>query len=84
MYGRRAVLQQSCWARPASAGPRRNLRPRIAARNKWARIEALQRNQDFIQDYTAARAAWRGGDKVTFPPGTYWLRRHAHVLIATT
>jgi putative transposase len=84
VYGRRAVLKQSCWARPASFEPRRNLRPRIAARSKWARIEALQRNQDFVEDYTTAREAWRGGAKVTFPPGTYWLRRHAHVLIAAT
>jgi putative transposase len=84
VYGRRAVLQQSCWARPASFEPRRNLRPRIAARSKWARIEALRRNQDFVEDYMTARKAWRDGAKVTFPPGTYWLRRHAHVLIAAT
>jgi REP-associated tyrosine transposase len=84
VYGRRAVLRQSCWATPASFEPRRNLRPRVAARNKWGRIEALQRNQDFIEDYTTAREAWRDGAKVTFPPGTYWLRRHAHVLIAET
>jgi putative transposase len=82
VYGRRAVLKQSCWARPTSVEPRRNLRPRIAARSKWARIEALQRNQDFLEDYMTAREAWRGGAKATFPPGTYWLRRHAHVLIA--
>jgi hypothetical protein len=56
----------------------------IAARSKWVRIEALQRNQEFIEDYTTAREAWRGGAKVTFPPGTYWLRRHAHVFIAAT
>jgi hypothetical protein len=84
VYGRRAVLQQSCWARPASFEPRRNLRPRIAARSKWARIEALRRNQDFVEDYAVAREAWRAGALVTFPPGTYWLRRHARVLIAPT
>jgi putative transposase len=82
--GRRNVLRQSWRAQPASLEPRRNLRPRIAARSKWARIEALQRNQDFVADYTTAREAWRGGATVTFPPGTYWLRRHADVLIAAT
>ena len=84
VHGRRAVLQQSWWKRPASFEPRRNLRPRVAAQSKWARIEALRRNQDFVEDYTAAREAWRAGGKVTFPPGTYWLRRHARVLIAAT
>jgi putative transposase len=84
VYGRRAVLKQSCWSRPASVEPRRNLRPRVAARSKWARIEALQRNQDFVEDYTTAREAWKSGAKVHFPAGTYWLRRHAHVLIAAT
>jgi len=84
VYGRRAVLRQSWWARPTSVEPRQNLRPRIAARCKWARIEALQRNRDFVEDYTAARSAWRDGAKVMFPPGTYWLRRHAHVAISTT
>ncbi|MEO7729682.1 MAG: hypothetical protein ABIY55_01830, partial [Kofleriaceae bacterium] len=82
--GRRAVLKQSFSARPASFEPRRNLRPRIAARSKWARIEALRRNQDFIENYTTAREAWRDGANVTFPPGTYWLRRHAKVLIVAT
>jgi len=84
VYGRRAVLQQLWWERPASFEPRRNLRPRVAARNRWARIEALRRNQDFVEDYAVAREAWRAGSRVTFPPGTYWLHRHARVLIAAT
>ena len=82
VHGRRAVLKQRWWARPESFEPRRNLRPLVAARSKWARIEALQRNQDFVADYTATREAWRAGAKVTFPVGTYWLRRHACVSIA--
>jgi hypothetical protein len=41
VYGRRAVLRQPWWDRPTSLEPRRNLRPRVAARNAWARIEAL-------------------------------------------
>jgi hypothetical protein len=82
VQGRRAVLHQAWWARPASFEPRRNLRPRVAARSKWPRIEALQRNQDFVADYIAAREAWRAGARVAFPVGTYWLRRHARVSIA--
>jgi putative transposase len=84
VYGRRAVLRQAWWARPASCEQRRNFRPRVAARSKWARIEALRRNQDFVEDYVAARKAWRAGAVVTFPAGTYWLRRNARVLIAAT
>jgi hypothetical protein len=59
--------------------PRRNLRPRVAATNKWARIEALLRNRAFVRDYMAARQQWREGAKVVFSAGTYWLRRFAYV-----
>ena len=40
--------------------------------------------QDFVEDYVVAREAWRAGARVAFPPGTYWLHRHARVLIAAT
>jgi hypothetical protein len=82
--GRRAVLAQSWRSHPASREPRRNLRPRIAARSKWARIEALLRNRAFIAAYTCAREAWRAGGEVMFPAGTYWLRRFAQVAVAET
>lgn len=82
VYGRRAVLQQSWRAQPTTIEPRRNLRPRVAARSKWARIEALLRNRTFLVAYATARDAWRAGTAVTFPPGTYWLRRFANVPIA--
>jgi hypothetical protein len=82
VYGRRAVLQQPWWGRPTSFEPRRNLRPRVAARSKWARIEALLRNRAFLVDYAAARAGWHEGATVMFPMGTYWLRRFANVPIA--
>ena len=38
VLGRRAVLAQSWRDQPASREPRRNLRPRVATRSKWARI----------------------------------------------
>jgi len=82
VFGRRAVLQQPWSDRPASVEPRRNLRPRIAARSKWARIEALLRNRAFLVDYAAARAGWLDGLAVVFPVGTYWLRRFASVPVA--
>jgi hypothetical protein len=84
VLGRRAVLQQSWRRYPSSMEPRRNLRPQVASRNKWARIEALLRNRAFIKDYLLARDAWREGAVVAFPPGTYWLRRFANVIVAET
>jgi REP element-mobilizing transposase RayT len=83
ILGRRAVLRQAWWERPTSHEPRRDLRPRLAARSKWGRIEALQRNRAFLVDYAVAREAWRCGAPATFPMGTYWLARFAGVAVAT-
>ncbi|MCB9562070.1 MAG: hypothetical protein H6708_16830 [Kofleriaceae bacterium] len=82
VLGRRGVLQQDWRSRPTSREPGRGLRPRVAARSVWARLEALQRNRAFIEAYRAARAAWLAGLSVVFPPGTYWLRRFASVVVA--
>jgi hypothetical protein len=41
--------------------PRRNLRPRIATRSQWPRIEALLRNRAFAADYARACDQWRHG-----------------------
>jgi hypothetical protein len=82
VLGRRAVLRQSWRDRPASLEPRRGLRPRLAARSKWTRIEALRRDRQFLEDYRASRTDWLAGVDTTFPYGTYWLRRFANVPIA--
>jgi hypothetical protein len=84
VLGRRAVLRQSWQARPTSPEPRRNLRPQVAARSEWARIEALLRNREFVVEYVAARGGWQKGASVTFPIGTYWLRRFANVPVVPT
>jgi putative transposase len=84
IQGRRAVLAQSWRSHPASCEPRRNLRPRVATRSKWARIEALLRNRAFAVEYATARAAWRDGVPAVFPPGTYWLQRFASVPVQDT
>jgi hypothetical protein len=84
VMGRHAVLAQSWREQPTSREPRRNLRPRVATRSKWARIEALLRNRAFVEDYVHARVRWREGAPVAFPAGTYWLRRFAHVPVAET
>jgi len=79
--GRRAVLMQSWRGQPASYEPRRNLRPRVATRSKWARIEALLYNRAFAREYILARRRWSEGLSAIFPHGTYWLQRHAHVAV---
>jgi REP element-mobilizing transposase RayT len=82
VLGRRRVLRQAWYESPTSPEQRRGLRPRVAARSKWARLEALRRNRDFVTAYRVARTAWLAGAPIPFPPGTYWLRRFAGVPIA--
>jgi len=69
------VLAQRPTGRPATEEPRRTLRPRVAARDKWKRIEALGRLAEFLSSYRAALSARRAGEQdVAFPCGTYLLR----------
>jgi hypothetical protein len=84
VLGRRAVLAQSWRGQPTSRELRRTLRPQVATRSKWARIETLMRNRAFVIEYACARERWREGAPVAFPPGTYWLRRFAYVPVAET
>jgi REP element-mobilizing transposase RayT len=69
------VLAQSPFARPSTLAPRFGLRPRIAGRDKWKRIEAIARLKEFVAEY---RRAWRarvlGLESVPFPAGTYLMR----------
>ena len=82
VLGRRAVRRQSWRDRPRTRAPRFGIRPQVACRNRWARIEALQRNRDFVVAYRDARVRWLAGLPTLFPPGTYWLRHHAFVPVA--
>ena len=83
VLGRRAILRQSWRDGPAGREPRRNLRPRFAARDLWARLEALQRYREFLAAYREARACWIDGAAIPFPVGTYWLRRFAAIPLAS-
>ncbi|MBL0216211.1 MAG: hypothetical protein IPQ07_20295 [Myxococcales bacterium] len=82
IVGRARILRQSWRDSPTSHEPRRTLSPRVAGRSKWHRIEALQRNKEFLADYKSARLAWLAGLPAVFPAGTYWLRRFANVPVA--
>ena len=73
--GRVKVLAQKPSARPASGERRFGLNPRIAAMDKWKRIEAISRLEDFLREYRAAWLVMRSGvTGFLFPPGTYHLR----------
>jgi REP-associated tyrosine transposase len=73
--GRTKVLAQKTSARPAPREPRFRLNPRVAAMDKWKRIEAVLRLKEFLSEYRAAWEAMRAGvNGVLFPAGTYHLR----------
>lgn len=75
VMGHAAVLRQRWDGRPATHEPRRRLSPRVACQSKWHRIEALQRNRQWLNDYALALADWREGRRVKFPPGTWLMSR---------
>jgi len=82
VVGRYAVLRKSWRDSPKGPERRRGLRPTIAARSLWARLEAIQRKRDFVEAYRWARQAMLAGKPIPFPPGTYWLRRFVGVDVA--
>jgi REP element-mobilizing transposase RayT len=73
--GVRRVLRQRPHERALSKEPRRGLRPRLASRDPWKRLEAIGRLKKFLREY---RRAWlefaRGAREAIFPAGTYWMR----------
>ena len=85
VLGARRVLKQKHTDRPARGEPRRVLDPRIAARDKWKRIEALGRLVSFLENY---RQAWLrfccGDENVLFPHGTYLMRVRFGVACASS
>ena len=73
--GVRGVMRQAHCDSPNSWTPRRGLRPRVAAKNKWRRVEVLRRLKEWYQAYRQAFDAWRAGDReILFPHGTYAMR----------
>jgi REP element-mobilizing transposase RayT len=69
------VLAQKPTSSPRPVEPRGGLNPRVAARDKWKRIEMLQSLVEFLRAYHAAWLARRAGrPRVVFPYGTYHLR----------
>jgi hypothetical protein len=57
----------------------------VASRNKWARLEALQRCKQFATDYREAWRRWCAGVRdIVFPAGTYLMARRFDVAVAET
>ena len=73
--GAERVLAQNPSSRARSEEAHGGLDPRVAAMDKWKRIEALSRLVGFLKAYRAAWRARRAGERgVVFPAGTYLLR----------
>jgi hypothetical protein len=81
VLGRNAVMRRSWHESPTSKSPRRGLRPSIAAKDLWRRLEAIQRRRDFLNCYRVARQALLAGTAIPFPHGTYWLKRYMNVAV---
>jgi putative transposase len=80
VLGRQRILEQDPFECPAGHAPRFRMSPRVAAKNKWSRIEALLRNRLFIEKYRDAfRAHIAGLANVLFPFGTFWMRKFGKV-----
>jgi len=70
--GASGVMSQDVYASPRRPAPKRNLSPRVAAKDKWHRIEVLQRLKEFTAEYKEKRKAFIAGVlDVVFPAGTY-------------
>jgi hypothetical protein len=75
ILGVATIKDQSPFETPATSEERFGISPRVAAKSKWARIAALQRNKRFLERYREAFEARRRGDlDFLFPFGTYQLR----------
>ena len=83
VLGPSAILAQAPSDSPLTGEPHFNINPRIAAKNRWARIEALGRSKAFLEGYLSAIKSWMAGlANAVFPYGTFWMRRFAHVVCA--
>ena len=80
--GPKTILRQSPYDRPKTKEPRRRLSPRVKTKDKWRRIESLQRITTFEAEYWVALLEFRSGNfQVEFPFGTYWMKVYAGVRV---
>jgi REP element-mobilizing transposase RayT len=80
VLGVERILAQDPFRCPKSHAPHFKLNPRLAAKSKWARIEALRRNRSFLEKYRdAIKRHLEGVTSVRFPFGTYWMKKFGKV-----
>jgi len=80
VLGREAILRQNPFHCPETHAPHFQISPRVAAKNKWARIETLQRHRGFLARYKEAfDRHMEGVLNVIFPFGTFWMRKFGKV-----
>jgi REP element-mobilizing transposase RayT len=85
VLGVQRILKQRHTARPGLDEPRRVLNPRVAARDKWKRIEVLGQLVDFLQSHREALLRFCRGERgVVFPHGTYLMRVRFGVACASS
>jgi REP element-mobilizing transposase RayT len=85
VLGTRGVMRQRHTERPTTYEPHRVLDPRVAARDKWKRIELLQQLVEFLRRYRRAWEKFCGGDRyAVFPRGTYLMRVRFGVACASS
>jgi putative transposase len=84
VLGRARILGQEPSHCPEGHAPRFQMNPHVAAKSKWARIEALLRNRAFTERYRDAFHSHMAGlANVLFPFGTFWMRKFGKVACET-
>ena len=79
-----AKLRKQYWNnQPRTVDPRFTRTPKVAASSRWLRLAQLQRDRAWEREYAVAREEQREGGRPVFPAGTFWMRRHAGVRVAT-
>jgi putative transposase len=83
--GRKRVMAQHPEAAPKTKLAKGGLNPTVACKDKWRRIETLQRRRRFQQAYREAWQSFRDRHpEAVFPSGTYWMVQVANRPCAST
>jgi chromosomal replication initiation ATPase DnaA len=61
--GIRAVIKQLPYSSPRTREKRYGINPKLASKNKWLRMEAIQRHKEFQYEYRQAFKRWKEGDR---------------------
>ncbi len=78
------IIKQRWNRQPRSFEERFTTTPTVAAKCKWKRIAALQRDEDWEEAYADAREADLPGASPVYPFGTYQRRVYGGVRVAPT